>query len=439
MTRKQRGPVAPIALALIVKDGEKTLPTCLTSIRPFVEQIVVCVDERTTDKTAMVARKHGADVVRPVRVSDWHECEAHGRVLAQHFGNARNESFRHVDPTIPFLMWLDADDIVRGGEHLLDAVTTLPDDAVGLWLPYWYATVDDYAEATTLFDRERVLRASVGWRWDYRVHEVVVPLVEHPRWQVNERVQVLHQEGVHKSEASTTRNQLLLEIDWEEQPDNQRTAFYLANGFFAANDLPRAAEWYETTVRIGTNPWELWQSYCYLSMSYRRMGQLDEATQAAFCAIDAIPDYREGYYRLAEVYLEAGHFKKTIEWASVGLEKNDPPRFVFVNPLDTKINARCILADAYASLGYVAEARRQLEMANAVASTEPIRLGIAKYRRMETDAKVAQAFVDLAPTLSDEALLDLYQGLPDSVKAFGRTRDVAIPVMLKRREERYAA
>lgn len=435
----QKGQRAPIGLAMICKNGEQTLPACLKSIRPFVEQIVVCVDELTTDKTTKIARKHGADIVAPIKVSDWHECEQHGRVLAQHFGRARNESFTYLDKGLPYWLWLDADDFVQGGEHLLDLCTTLPEEAVGVWLSYLYATVNNYAEATTVFDRERILRSSVGWRWDYRVHEVVIPDREHPKWHVDQRIRVVHQEGVHKTEASTTRNQLLLEIDWEEKPDDQRTAFYMANGFFAADKLPEAAHWYEVTTRIGTNPWELWQSYCYLSITYRRLGDLDQATQAAFCAIDAIPDYREGYYRLAEVYLAAGQFQKAIDWTTVGLEKHDPPRFVFVNPLDTKVNARVILSDAHAQLGHVAEARRQMEMAHAVASTEPMREAIAKYARMEHDAKIAQAFVDLAPILDDVALLDLYHQLPVGVRSFGRTRDVAVPAMLRRRETRYAA
>lgn len=439
MPGKGKAPRAPVGVALIVRDGERTLGPCLDSLRPYVSQVVVAVDERTSDKTAKVARKHGADVITPVQVSDWHECPQHGRVLAQHFGRARNESFRHLDPALPFWMWIDADDLLFGGEHLAAVCASCPDRAVGVWLPYRYSTVDNYAQTTTLFDRERLLRSSVGWRWDYRVHEVVVPLAEQPRWANDQRVQVVHQEGVHKTEASTTRNQLLLEIDWEEAPNNQRTAFYLANGFFAANNFAEAIRWYETTTEIGTNPWEVWQSCCYLSIAYRQTGRITEATQAAYAAVDAMPEYREGYYRLAEAYLDANEPHKAIRWAEEGLRQGDPPRFVFVNPLDTTVNARVVLADAHARMGEVTAARRHLEAAQAVAPSERLAEGIARYRRLEADARTAQAFVELAPTLDAEALLALYAGLPDDVKAFGRTRDVVVPVMLDRRNARYAA
>lgn len=431
-----KGPRAPVGVALIVKDGEKTLGPCLDSIRPFVTQIVVAVDERTTDKTRKVARKHGADVIVPVKVSDWHECEQHGRVLAQHFGNARNESFTHLDPALPWWLWIDADDLLTGGEHLAALCAGIPGEAVGCWLRYRYSTINNYAETTTLYDRERILRSSVGWRWEYRVHEVVVPSRANPTWAADDRVQVVHQEGVHRTEASTTRNQLLLEIDWEEQPDNQRTSFYLANGFFASNDMPRAVEWYDKTTKIGTNPWEVWQSFCYLSISCRRLGDLDGAVDAALAAVERIPDYREGYYRLAEAYLDAGEFTKAIGWAEKGLDAADPPRFVFVNPLDTKVNIRTVLADAHGQLGDYAEARQHLEAAYKVAPSESLVAGIRRYAGLEKSARLARAFADLAEGQADERVVALFKDLPSDVKAFEPARDVAIPAMLRLRERR---
>jgi hypothetical protein len=430
---------APVGVALIVKDGEKTLGPCLTSLRPHVSQIVVAVDERTTDKTARVAKRHGADVITPVRVSDWHECPAHGRVLAQHFGQARNESFRHLDPSLDFWLWIDADDVLVGGEHLVQVCREIPEDCVGAWLEYHYATIDGGKQTTTLFDRERLLRPSVGWRWDYRVHEVVVPLRDRPRWALDRRVKVYHQEGVHKSEASTTRNQLLLEIDWEEQPDNQRTAFYLANGFFASNDFARAAAWYETTTQIGTNPWEVWQSYCYLSMALRRMGDLDGAVHAAYCAIDGQPDYREGYYRLAECCLTAGEWAKAIHWAEVGLNKTDPPRFVFKNPLDTTVNIKTVLGEAFSRIGHVSEAKKHFAAAHAVAPTEQLAAAVAECARIEDASQRASAFCYLARGLPQDERERLYAALPDDVKAIGRVRDLVMPGVMRRREERYAA
>ena len=432
---------------MICRDAENTLPSCLDSVRPWVSQIVVAVDERTTDGTADVARAHGADIVVPVQVSDWHECPDHGRILAQHFAQARDESFKHLDPGLDWWMWLDADDILDGGEFLQPALAAVPNDACGVWVSYVYASMNNYTSITTQFDRERLLRTRwrgqpLEWAWEDRVHEVVKPVGVEPVWARTDRVRVLHQEGAHKSENSAKRNLLLLEIDLEEQGDRPqgRTVFYVANQYFAMNDMPRAALWYERLSGIGdANPYEVWQSFCYLSLAYERMGNLDDATQAAFCAIDVRPDHPEPYFRLATIYCLAGEFDKTIYWDRVARTKRPPPPFVFTNPLDYSYNSRTALADAYAKTGHFVEARELLEQADAVLPNEKLQETIAAYRKIEADARVAQAFVDLAVSMPDDEVVRLYGLLTEGVKGFGRTRDLAVPAMLRLRGTRYVA
>jgi tetratricopeptide (TPR) repeat protein len=436
---------ASVGVALIARDAANTLGACLDSIRPFVEQIVVAVDELTTDRTAEVAWKCGADVVTPVKVSDWHECPDHGRVLAQHFARARNVSFGYLDPDLDWWMWIDADDVLEGGEHLKAALAGVPDEACGVWLSYVYSSLNNYKSVNTVFDRERLLRTRwrgqpLRWEWEYRVHEVVKPVGVEPVWARENRVRVLHQEGVHKSGNSAKRNLLLLEIDLEEKGEDARTVFYVANQYFAMGEMAPAAEWYERLTQIrGANPYEVWQSFCYLSLAYERLGDLDNATRAAYCAIDVTPDHPEPYFRLATIYCLAGEYRKTLTWDRLARTKKPPPNFVFTNPLDYSYNSRTALADAYARLGHVSEARELLEQADAVVPSEKLRATIAHYTRMEADARVAQAFVELAAVLPTDRMLALYSWLPEGVKAFGRTRDAAVPAMLEKRNKRCAA
>lgn len=435
--RKQR---ASVGFALIAKDSEKTLGRCLDSIRPYVSQIVVGVDENTVDATGEVAVKHGADLVFPLAVSGWHECPRHGRVLAQHFAEARNASFRHLDPALKWWAWIDADDVLKGGEFLKEIAEDVPQDVNCVWAPYNYATVHNGAATTTLFDRERLLRPRAGWVWTHRVHETVAPTREPLAPVRTERLAWFHQEGVHKTEASTTRNHLLLEIDLEERPDDPRTVFYVANGYFAQQKWAEAAAWYERLTQLGgDNEYELWQSYVYMAAAYQQVGDLDSATRAAFCAIDVVPDHPEPYFRLAAIYLAAGQFGKVLKWDGYARTKTKPPPFVFANPLDYTLNSRTVLADALAQLGRVPEARRALEVAHAAVPDENVGKGIERYRKIEEDARTAQAFVDLASTVDDETALALYAALPPDVKAFGRTRDLAVPILMKKRDARYAA
>jgi glycosyltransferase involved in cell wall biosynthesis len=427
-----------VGFALLAKDAAQTLGPCLTSLHTIgrpLKQIVCCVDERTTDDTAAVAAAHGAEV-HPIKVSDWHECGRHGRVLAQDFARARQESFSHLRPDLDFWGWIDSDDILEGGEKLPAVLAGLPADCVGLWLPYHYSR--SKGVTNTLFDRERILRTSVPWRWHHRVHEVVGPVgIAAPQWARDTSVAVVHQEGSRRTEDSARRNLLLLEIDLETDPDNPRTVFYVGNQYFAMGRFDLAAEWYERLCAgLGSNPYELWQARVYQSMAYERLGDLDRGFQAAFAALEITPAHPEPYWRLAALYLLAGEWDKCIAWSLDGRKRSPPPPFVFVNPLDATFNHRLALSDAYAQQGRIGEARTELEAAHAALPDEKVRAKLDEYRHKEQIVAEGQALITLLGAKRPRqrrAWLDQLAPVGSDVRRLGRVRELVMPQLLARR------
>jgi glycosyltransferase involved in cell wall biosynthesis len=433
---KTRPGAAPIGVALIARDAEHTLPKTLDSLRPYVAQIVVGVDERTTDRTAKVAKKHGADVVQSIQVSATHTCEYHGSILAQDFAAARNRSFELLDKSLPWWLWVDADDEVRNADQLGRIVDSTPEPHVGVWLPYDYARVADSEAVTTTFGRERILRTRVGWEWKYRVHEVVIPQSAGP-WIRTDQVRIVHQHNGHKTEDSAHRNLLLLEIEYEERPEDPRTTFYLGNTYFALGNWAAAINWYERYCAPGFsgNHFELWQSYLYLGKAYQKAGQLDGALRAAFGALEVDPTFREPYYALAECYAMSGENEKVIFWTERAKERGDVPFFVFKNPLDDTFNSHMPVADALARMGEVTRAREELEAAYAVHPAKELEGPINHYRGLEQARDEATAFARLAHGKADAEIVSLWNlaGLSEQAKGFGRARDLAIPAMLRQR------
>jgi glycosyltransferase involved in cell wall biosynthesis len=436
---------ASIGLAMMARDAEQTLGKCLDSIRPYVEQIVVGIDVTTTDNTKQVALDHGADVVFPLTVSEEHTCPKHGTVMAQHFAKARQETWSHLDPNLDFYLWLDADDVVKGGEKYADVCTKiLQGPAIGCWQNYHYGTVNDGAQTNTLFARERLCRVKthdgikIDWQWQHRVHEAIAPKnVRDPHWVIDLAAvpEVYHQEHRHSSHNSSSRNLLLLEIDLEENPNDERTLFYLGNQYFALKQWTEAIYWYERLCRIGKNHYEVWQAWCYASQAYEFLGDLAASAQAAHLAMDVEPKHPEPYQRLASLALIGGEFEKCLYWTEQARHKEPPPFFVFQNPLATTYNERVMRADALAALGRVTEARIENEAAYKVVPNETVGQAIQHYARLERDHATANAFLTLNQGQSDEVVLANYErlGLPDSVKQFGRLRDRVIPAYLRRR------
>lgn len=82
-----------ISLCMIVKNEERNLPRCLESVQGQVDEIIV-VDTGSTDTTAQVAARYGAQVVNFPWVND--------------FSAARNTSLDHASGD--WVLWLDADE-----------------------------------------------------------------------------------------------------------------------------------------------------------------------------------------------------------------------------------------------------------------------------------------------------------------------------------------
>lgn len=83
-----------IGLHLLVKDEEALLRPFFREVRPFVQQMVVVVDDRTTDKSAEIAKEFGAEV--------------YPHTLDLDFAGARNFGLEKI--TTPWVLWLDADE-----------------------------------------------------------------------------------------------------------------------------------------------------------------------------------------------------------------------------------------------------------------------------------------------------------------------------------------
>jgi hypothetical protein len=159
---------AKIAACMMVKDAEPTIAMCLDSIRPFVDEVNV-YDTGSTDKTLRIIRGLNVDRDRslgPVRVKrgEWRD----------DFAWAREQSFAMASPDVDWLLWLDDDDVVVGGEYLHWLADSCPPDVDGFVFKYEYEH-DENGQCVRELWRERLIRRSAGLRWRGAAHDVLVP------------------------------------------------------------------------------------------------------------------------------------------------------------------------------------------------------------------------------------------------------------------------
>lgn len=144
---------------MIVKDEEDVLARCLESAKGFADEIII-VDTGSEDRTKQIAFEYTDKVFDFEWIDD--------------FSAARNFSFSKA--TMDFIMWLDADDVVEGeNPERIKAIKQTIGDTTDVAMLRYNVAFDEYDRPTVSFNRERILRRSMGLLWHEPIHECIVP------------------------------------------------------------------------------------------------------------------------------------------------------------------------------------------------------------------------------------------------------------------------
>jgi tetratricopeptide (TPR) repeat protein len=249
----------PVSLTMIVRNEEQHLPDCLRSVAGLFPDIVVA-DTGSTDRTREVAQEFGARVVD----FPWPDS----------FGAARNESLRHARGK--WVMWLDAENRQELARVLADLGDEL--DAYAMKVR---SVLDSQRTSFRVLDQVRLFRNLPQVRWDFRVHEQILPAVNRVGGGVRWANVIIDHVGYQDPTArrgKLERNLGLLERDYGERPDD---AFTLFNLGWTLLDLGRTAEALTHLQRAleQTRPSSstLRKLYHLLALAYRNLDRREDA------------------------------------------------------------------------------------------------------------------------------------------------------------------
>ena len=149
--------MSEISLCMIVKDEAQCLARCLQSVQGAVDEIVI-LDTGSTDDTKQIARRFTPHVYDYVWTDD--------------FAAARNAAFARASK--PFLLWLDADDVLDPSERekLIALKPRLNERVDAVMMPYHAAFHADGTPAF-VYERERIVRRDAGFVFSGVVHEAM--------------------------------------------------------------------------------------------------------------------------------------------------------------------------------------------------------------------------------------------------------------------------
>jgi glycosyltransferase involved in cell wall biosynthesis len=282
------GPAKPgVSLCMIVRNEENNLPDCLRSVEGLFSEIIV-VDTGSTDATREVARRFGAQLLEFPWVDS--------------FAAARNESIEHA--SCKWIMWLDADDrLDEENRARLRAVFAGLCDERDAYAIQVRSVLDAGRTAFRLLDQVRIFRNLPEVRWDYRIHEQILPAVNRAGGAVRWTDVIVDHVGYQEMDLrkrKLERNLRLLEMDHVERSDD---SFSLFNLGWTLLDLGRLAEAMPALQRsletARPDSSILRKLYHLLGVAHRQLSAGDEALRACREGLKRFPDD-------AELLLEEG-------------------------------------------------------------------------------------------------------------------------------------
>ncbi len=332
-----------LSLCLIARDSARTLGACLTSIRPWVDEMIV-VDTGSQDDTPQIAGQLGA------RVFAFPWCDD--------FSAARNVSLGHARGK--WLFWMDSDDTIdeTNGRRLRDLAHSAPDsDVLGYVMQVHCPAPSTGGESElTVVDHVKLIRNLPALRFDGRIHEQILPAIRAQGGEIGwTDIHVVHS-GSNQSPAGRRRKQerdlRILHLELAERPEHPFTLFNLGMTYADADDYPQAAGYLQRSI-AAARPEEshLRKAYALLVNAHARLNQLDAAEQVCAAGRKLFADDPELLFRQGILLQHRGRHELA-EAAYIELLVGHKQRhFSSLDPGILGFKARHNLAAVYRELG----------------------------------------------------------------------------------------
>ena len=273
---------------MIVRNEAHIVHELLDCVAPYVSSWVI-VDTGSEDGTQDIIRNHMANLGIPG--------ELHERPW-QNFGHNRSEALDLAQGHADYIWVVDADDLVVGTPDF----SQLTGDAYELR----YGPSDDFT-----YWRQQIFRDGLPWRYVGVVHECIVC---DEQYQIQRLMGDYHMDsrrlgGRNLDPQKYARDRDLLLAEMERDPEDARSAFYLAQSYFDLGDYANARKWYQRRAEMGG-----WEEEVYYSL-YRvgqSMLELDEPwpeIQDVFLrAYETRPTRAESLHAIACHYRKLGRY-----------------------------------------------------------------------------------------------------------------------------------
>ncbi len=291
-----------ISLCMIVKNEEKVLDKCLSSIQKCVDEIII-VDTGSSDSTIEIAKKYTDKIYHYKWNND--------------FSSARNFSLSKA--TCNYLLWLDADDYIK--EEQAKKLLELKKNLNEYDMYYFLYDFDDQYQP---FYRERLFSKNQNYQFKGRIHEAIIPYGKTKYENIT-----IHQQNLNKG--LTDRNLKIFE-SFSEDEFTPRDYYYYARELYRHSKIEDAIYYFQKFLKCPDGYFENKIDACYLLGSiYTDLNQYDEALKVLFLTFNEDLPRSNVLCSIANIYLLENKIQQAIYYYELALEHPYSPSISFVH------------------------------------------------------------------------------------------------------------
>lgn len=302
MSRQNR----TLSLCMIVKNEEKQLENCLSSVVEYVDEIVV-VDTGSEDGTVQVASKYTDKVYSFNWVND--------------FSAARNFSIQKA--TSDYILILDADEFLTEGQDLKRIIAGKAE--------CFLFKIKNYLSNGGSYTHHayRMFKKGTGLRYEGRLHEHL-NIEKFPEVLTREVPVTIHHEGYKegslKEKDKKIRNFKIIEQESKENP-NAYTFYNLGRAQFDLGYYDKAQQNFKKSYQMDNNKSYVPDLLNKMSLSLLELNRYEEGLKIISNALTLFPNQSQLWLTKGLLYLEAGYlndaeitFNKCLNMVEYGFE-----------------------------------------------------------------------------------------------------------------------
>ena len=254
-----------LSIGMIVKNEEKYLRDCLTSLKPLLEgiesELIIC-DTGSTDSTVEIAREF-ADTVLLVQ---WQN----------DFSWARNKTVDEAKGR--WYMFVDADEIFTKTD---DIITFFKSGEYKRYGAASYVLENRLVDLVTVYKPVRLFKVYKGMRFSGKIHEFIEPLEPFKHLESHAVHYGYYHETAEEKKEKQARNLPPLLEELKNDPKNARTYIHLVKEYFTADQYAEALDCTLRGLEVVDKRHMYYQVlYHKLPDAYFMLGRYDEVVES---------------------------------------------------------------------------------------------------------------------------------------------------------------